>query len=70
MRLSRLFSLSERLKLKIIAEGFNVLNRFNIRDINDVYGRATFDQLPLPTFKTPTAAFDPRNIQFAIKLQF
>jgi hypothetical protein len=54
----------------VIAEAFNLFNRFNVQDINEIYGQATFDQPPLPTFKTPTAAFDPRDIQFAVKFQF
>jgi hypothetical protein len=69
-RISRLFNLSERLKLELIAEAFNLFNRFNIQDINDVYGRATFSQPPLSTFGTPNAAFDPREIQFAVRLKF
>jgi hypothetical protein len=70
VRISRLLRISERLNVEIIAEAFNVFNRFNIQDINDIYGRATFDQQPLPTFRTPTAAFDPREIQLAVKFRF
>lgn len=70
LRISRQISLSERLKLEVIGEAFNLFNRFNIQDVNDVYGRATFAQPPLPTFKTPTSAFDPRDIQLAVKVRF
>lgn len=70
IRISRRISLSERVSLELIGEAFNIFNRFNVQDINDVYGRATFDQPPLATFKTPTAAFDPRDIQLAVKLKF
>ena len=70
IRISRRISFSERVSLELIGEVFNIFNRFNVQDLNDVYGRPTFDQPPLTTFKTPTAAFDPRDIQLAIKLKF
>ncbi len=61
------------LKLDIIAEGFNLLNRFNegsaspfIDDVNAFKLRASNGHY----FSRPTAAFDPRQFQFGLKLNF
>ena len=37
---------------------FNFINRFNVADVNTLYTQAG----------TPTAAFDPRQIQFGLRL--
>ena len=73
MRLTRVVRLGERLKLDIIAEGFNLLNRFNegsaspfIDDVNAFKLRASNGHY----FSRPTAAFDPRQFQFGLKLNF
>ncbi len=60
LRLIRDQSLTERVRLQLIAEGFNVLNRVNIRAVNPNFQRAG----------EPLAAFDPRQIQVAVRLQF
>jgi hypothetical protein len=53
-------NLTERVRLQVIAEGFNVLNRVNVRAVNPNFQRAG----------EPLAAFDPRQIQLALRLQF
>jgi len=60
LRIARDFSLGERLKLQVIADGFNLLNHFNVLDVNPLYSDAG----------RPTAAFDPRQFQFALRLSF
>jgi hypothetical protein len=52
----------------VIADGFNILNRFNVADV---------DPLCDPTTGTgtcnagqPTAALDPRTFQFALKVNW
>jgi hypothetical protein len=67
LRLSRRFSLSERVDLQLLAEGFNVLNRANFGVPNNTFGGGV---KPLPTFGQPTAAFDPRQFQFGMKVSF
>jgi hypothetical protein len=67
LRLSRKFNLSERIKLELLAEGFNLLNRANYSVPNNVFGSGTS---PLATFGQPTAAFDPRQIQFGFRFAF
>ena len=73
MRLSRAIPIGEHLRLDIIAEGFNLFNRFNegsaspfIDDVNAFKQRAGNGRY----FSQPTAAFDPRQFQFGLKLSF
>ena len=62
MRLQRVFSLAERLKVTASMEAFNLLNHVNVQNIDQVYGAADFlgpvpisssAVLPNPTFGTP-----------------
>jgi hypothetical protein len=67
MRLSRRFRITERLSLDLLAEGFNLLNRANFGVPNNTFGSGT---APVATFGQPTAAFDPRQFQFGLKISF
>jgi hypothetical protein len=73
MRLTRALRLGERLRLDIIAEGFNLFNRFNeasaspfFDDVNSFNKRASNGHY----YSRPTAAFDSRQFQFGLKLNF
>jgi len=82
LRLQRLFSITERLKLNGSAEALNVLNRVNVQDVDQVYGAGEFaGAIPKiygdgvtspanPTFGTPTFAGAARQFQFSLKLKF
>jgi hypothetical protein len=67
LRLSRRFRLTERVDLQLLAEGFNLLNRANFGVPNNTFGSGV---QPLPAFGQPTAAFDPRQFQFGMKVSF
>jgi len=67
LRLTRRLALSERAGLEFIFEGFNVLNRANLQLPNNVYGPGP---APLPAFGRATAAADPRQLQFGLRLDF
>jgi hypothetical protein len=67
VRLSRRFQITERLALDLLAEGFNLFNRANFGVPNNTFGGGTN---PLPTFGQPTAAFDPRQLQFGLRIKF
>ena len=67
LRLSRRFRMTERFSLQVLAEGFNILNRANFGVPNNTFGSGSS---PLPTFGQPTAAFDPRQLQFGLKVSF
>jgi len=60
LRVSRRLDLSQRVALDLIVDAFNVINRFNVADVNPLYTQAG----------TPTAAFDPRQFQAALKLSW
>ena len=60
LRIARRFHLGERVKLDAVADVFNLINRFNVADVNLLYTDAG----------RPTASFDPRQFQFALKLSW
>ena len=73
MRLMRTIRFGERFRLEVIAEGFNLFNRFNeaaaspfFADVNTFNQRASNGSY----YSRPTAAFDPRQFQFGLKLNW
>jgi hypothetical protein len=73
LRVSRAVHFGERLRLDLIAEGFNLFNRFNeasasplFSDVNAFGQRAGNGRY----YSRPTASYDPRQFQFGIKLNF
>jgi hypothetical protein len=69
-RISRSFSLGERVRLEAIAEAFNVLNHRNDLTKNGTFGAGSYPSHPSATFGQVTAVNDPRVIQFALRLHF
>lgn len=71
-RLSRRFDLSERVNLDIIAEGFNLFNRFNEAAGNPFYTSVNgFNQRKgAKYYSAPTSSFDPRQFQIGVRLSF
>jgi Carboxypeptidase regulatory-like domain/TonB dependent receptor len=67
MRLSRRIPLGERLKFDVIADAFNLFNRTNIAAVNQLC-----DPLAGATCSAgqPTASYDARQFQFALKLSW
>lgn len=73
LRLTRAIRFGERVRLDLIAEGFNLFNKFNegssspnYQDVNAFGGRASNGRF----YSRPTAAYDPRQFQFGAKLSF
>jgi hypothetical protein len=73
LRLTRAIRFGERIRLDLIAEGFNLFNRFNeasaspfFNDVNAFGQRAKNGRY----FSRPTAAYDQRQFQFGAKLNF
>lgn len=60
MRVAKTLNLGERMKLQGSVDGFNLINRFNVADVNSLYTEAG----------QPTAAFDPRQLQFGLKVSW
>lgn len=70
---TRAIRFGETMRLDLIAQGFNLLNRFNegsasplFTDVNAFGQRAGNGRY----FSRPTAAFDPRQFQFGAKFSF
>jgi hypothetical protein len=75
LALVRQFRISERFSLQVRAEAFNVLNHTNfVGAISPAGLIAAFTTMSTnaasSTFGQPQAAFDPRILQFALKLYF
>jgi hypothetical protein len=78
LRVSRIFKINERLALQGLVESFNTLNTVNVRFFNTVYTAPDFipvgtpgtftEGSPNPSYGTPRAVFNPRQIQFALRL--
>jgi hypothetical protein len=73
LRIARAIRFGERFRLDLIAEGFNLFNRFNeasaspnYQDVNAFGKRAGNGRF----FSRPTAAFDARQFQFGAKFSF
>ncbi|MFN2512150.1 MAG: TonB-dependent receptor domain-containing protein [Pyrinomonadaceae bacterium] len=73
LRVMRGIRFGERVRLDLIAEGFNLFNRFNeaaaspfFLDVNAFGQRDGAGRF----YSNPTAAYDPRQFQFGLKLNF
>lgn len=58
MRVARHIALGERAGLDAMVDAFNFINKFNVADVNPLWTNAG----------QPTAAFDPRQIQLALRI--
>lgn len=70
---TRAIRFGERARLDLIAQGFNLFNRFNEASAAPVFTAVnTFNQRAGNGryFSRPTAAFDPRQFQLGLKLSF
>ncbi len=58
IRIARRLHFGDRINLDGMLDVFNFINRFNVADVNILYTQAG----------TPTSAYDPRQLQVAVKL--
>jgi outer membrane receptor protein involved in Fe transport len=70
LRVARPVKFTERLSSEFSLDFFNLFNRVNIRDLNTVYGSASLAVAPIASFNTPRDVFNPRQLQFGLKLKF
>jgi hypothetical protein len=76
MRLSKTFGLPNRTRVEGIFEVFNLFNRANFSEINNVFGANAFpdqpqaDALGRVTYGRYVQALAPRQIQLALKMTF
>jgi hypothetical protein len=69
-RVARPLKLTEKLNSEFSVDFFNLFNRVNIRDITTFYGSSDLSVNPVAGFGTPRDVFNPRQIQFGVKLKF
>jgi hypothetical protein len=67
LRLSKTFRFTERFSVEVLAESFNTLNRTNLQLPNSFFGAGS---APQAGFGLATAAADPRQIQFGLRVAF
>jgi hypothetical protein len=67
LRLSRRFALGERMKLDVIADAFNLTNRLNVSAVNQLCDPGSGSTC---SAGQPTAAYDARQFQFALKVNW
>lgn len=65
LRVSKSFRFGERFRVDLIADGFNLFNRTNIAAVNQLCDPTAG---PVCTAGQPTASYDARQFQFALKL--
>jgi hypothetical protein len=71
LRINRTVSITERWNLEAMVEAFNVLNHTNKLNPNTSFGTGAYPTSPSSSaFGTEQAAFDPRQIQFGLRLNF
>jgi hypothetical protein len=76
VRLSKRFNLGGSTSLEGLVEAFNLFNRTNFSEVNNVFGRGAFpddpqrDALGRATYGTFTQALAPRQVQLAVRLVF
>ena len=67
LRLLKFFKIRPHGKLDLVVEAFNLLNRTNVTQLNNVYG---FGATPLVTFGRAIEAASSRHIQFSVDFEF
>jgi carboxypeptidase family protein/TonB-dependent receptor-like protein len=60
LRVAKRIYFGERINMDLIADMFNIANRFNVAAVSPLFTNAG----------TPTAAYDPRQFQFAMKINW
>jgi hypothetical protein len=60
LRIAKRIPFGERVNMDLIADMFNIANKFNVSAVSPLFTNAG----------TPTAAYDPRQFQFAIKINW
>ena len=70
VRVNKTIPIGGRARLEAILEIFNLANRTNFTDINNVFGVAAYRSSPLPTYGEFQQAAPPRQGQLALKVTF
>ena len=70
LRVSRTFTLRDRVRLEALIEAFNLTNRANAVTVNGNFGAGAYPSSPSPAFGQVTAVGEPRSAQVGLRLRF
>ncbi len=70
VRVSRAFSVADRVELDALFEAFNVTNHVNVLTRNTNFGAGAYPTTPAPTFMQITSVGDPRSLQLGLRVRF
>ena len=70
LRVSRRMTLRGRLSIDAIFDVFNLFNRANFTDVNNIFGIGAYPTNPSPTFGQFLQTGPPRQAQLALKVSF
>lgn len=70
LRVSRRFPLGGEASVDGIFEVFNLFNRTNYTEVNNIFGGGAYPSRPLPTFGQFLQAGAPLQVQLAVKINF
>ncbi len=66
-RVLKFFPVREHAHLDVVAESFNLFNHTNVSQLNPYFGPGLTS---LPGFGTPINAFNARQIQFSLDVEY
>ena len=70
IRVSRDIDVRPRVRVSLILEAFNVFNRTNFIEVNNIFGPGSYPENPLPTFGLYQQAAAPRQLQLGARVTF
>jgi hypothetical protein len=70
LRVSRRFLFGTRAYVEGLFEVFNLFNRTNFTEINNIFGTGAYPSVPLPTYGQFTQAGAARQVQLAVRVGF
>ncbi len=70
VRASRQFQLSGGFRMDAIFEVFNLFNRTNFTEINNIFGAGAYPASAVPTYGQFERAAPPRQVQVAVRFEF
>jgi hypothetical protein len=69
-RVSRTVRFGQKVRLELLAEGFNLTDRANVVTRNTNFGSGAYPTNPAPTYNRITAVGEPRSFQFGARVRF
>jgi hypothetical protein len=70
LRGSRRVAVGGTRHIDLLVEAFNLFNRTNVLEVNNVFGTGAFPAQPLPTYGQFQRVAPPRQVQIGARLRF